>query len=87
MDAEAILAGLLDLAERLEVDVRQVYLADDAGGLCRLKGKAVLFVNAAASIEDRVAHTAAALASLRETEDCFVLPELRAVLQQYAASD
>ena len=85
MDAQAILAGLLDLAERLEVDVRQAYLSDDAGGLCRLKGKVVLFVNTAASLEEQVARTAAALASLSETEDCFVLPELRATLDQYAA--
>ena len=83
MQEEYLLAQLLDLAERLGIDVRQELLGGEGGALCQLRGKAVLFVDASATFAEQLARTAEALADLPALDDCFVLPELRQVLDRY----
>ena len=83
MEAEALLSELLDVAERLGVEVRRAYLGGEGGGLCRLRGKEVLFLDVSASLAEQLAHTAAGLASLERMQDCFLLPEVREALDRF----
>ena len=47
------------------------------GGLCRLKGRRVLFVDTAADLATRYDRTLAALAGLEEIDAHYLLPEVR----------
>jgi len=83
MDWEHAESELLELAERLEVEVRRVRYAG-AGGMCVIKGKRVLMVNERLDAPDRVAVIARALGQLREVENVFVVPELRALIEKFS---
>lgn len=83
MDTDALLTELLGLAERLGVEIRHVYLAGTGGGLCVVRGKPVLFVDSAAPLAERLARTATDLAGLDGLEECYLLPEVRQVLEHY----
>lgn len=80
MDSEGQLGELLDLAERLGVEIRRAWLGGDGGGLCVIRGKKVLFLDTAASPPEQVGKTAAALAAVEGVEDCYVRPEVRELL-------
>ena len=82
MDSEEQLQELLDLAERLGVEVRQVGMGGEGGGICRLRGKQVLFVDTGASPAEQVGKTAAALAQVEGLEECYVRPEVRELLDR-----
>lgn len=77
-------AELIDLAERLEVEVRRVRYEGD-GGMCVVKGKRVLMLNDSLDAPDRVAIIARALSQLREIETVFVVPEVREFLEKFSA--
>ena len=86
MDSHQQLEALLDLAEQVGMDVRP--LAGSGGGgehpggaLVRIRGKEVLFLDAAATVADQLAVTAAALAGRAELEDRFLPPELRQLIE------
>ena len=83
MDTQNQLIALLDLAERLHMEIRRVPLDGEGGGLCRLKGQCILFVDTSASATDQLARTAAALASLNDWQDTYLLPEIRELLERY----
>lgn len=85
MELQSILAELLDLAERLDIDVRHAFLGGDGGGLCTLRGKRVLFVDTGATVADQVAYTALALAQLDEVNQCYIIPEIRQLLDSYSS--
>lgn len=84
MDWEHAEAELIDLAARLEVDVRRVRYEGE-GGMCIVKGKRVLMLNDRLDTPDRVAIIARALGQLREVETVFVVPEVRELLERFAA--
>ena len=81
MDLSSRLEYLLTLAEQIGIDVRAEPMGGTGGGLCRLRGNQVLFVDTAADLEIRYEKTLAALAPLPELEDRFVLPEIRRDLE------
>lgn len=81
MDLSSRLEYLLTLVEQIGIDVRAEPMGGTGGGLCRLRGKQVLFVDTAADLEIRYEKTLAALAPLPELEDRFVLPEIRRDLE------
>jgi hypothetical protein len=87
MDNKGLLAELLDLAEQIGIEVRQVYLGGEGGSLCRLRGKWVLFVDAGADMADQVASAAAALAGRQELNDRYIKPQVRELLEQAEGSD
>ncbi|MDX1925279.1 MAG: hypothetical protein SFV81_02100 [Pirellulaceae bacterium] len=60
-----LLEEALALAERSGVSVRRQWLAEGLGGMCRIGAQRVLFVNLAASNEEQLEHTLAALRSLQ----------------------
>ncbi|MBN2377020.1 MAG: hypothetical protein JXD22_11495 [Sedimentisphaerales bacterium] len=74
---------LLDLAEQVELEVRQVALGGEGGGLCVLRGKNILFVDTMADAEEQIATTAQALAGLEKIDDMYVLPQIREILDKH----
>lgn len=85
MDITTQLNALLDLAEKLGIEVRQVPLDDGGGGFCKLRGRRILFVDVLADTSDQIARVAGALASLPELQDQYVVPQLRELLERYCA--
>jgi hypothetical protein len=77
MDLSTRLESLLTLAEQIGIDVRAEPMGGTGGGLCRFRGKQILFVDTAADLEIRYEKTLVALAPLPELESRFVLPEIR----------
>jgi hypothetical protein len=77
MDLSTRLEALLTLAEHVGIDVRAEPMGGTGGGLCRLRGKRVLFVDTAADLEIRYEKTLNALAPLPELETHFLTPEIR----------
>ncbi|KPK75192.1 MAG: hypothetical protein AMJ79_12260 [Phycisphaerae bacterium SM23_30] len=83
MEDATLLAALLDLAENAGIEVRREALGGEGGGLCLLRGRRILFVDAAAVLTDQIARTAEALADLREIESSYLLPQVRECLEKY----
>jgi hypothetical protein len=83
MDNTELLRELLDLAEKLGLEVRQEFLGGGGGGLCRLRGRQVLFVDTASAEVEQVAQIASAVASLSGLESHYIKPQLRDILDQY----
>jgi len=82
MDSQTLLEELLDLAQRLEIEVRRASMGGEGGGLCRLRGKKVLYLDTAASLADQLGKTAAALKEVLGVEQCYIRPEVRELLDR-----
>jgi len=82
MDLEAQLAELLRLADQLAIEVRFVPLEGAGGGLCRVKGRQILFVDADADVENRFETVLTALADQDGLDSMFILPQLREQLDR-----
>ncbi len=83
MESQEILTSLLELAEQVELEVRQEALGGEGGGLCVLRGKNILFVDTMADPAEQIATTAEALAGLEKMDDVYVLPQIREILDEY----
>lgn len=77
MDLKAKISGLVELAQRLNIEVRDVNLGGDGGGLCNLKGRRILFMDCDADLPTRYSRSLRGLAQLPEIDSIFILPELR----------
>ncbi len=77
MDLSVRLESLLRVAEQLDVDVRAEPMGGEAGGMCRIKGRRVLFVDTAADLLTRYERTLAAVADLPDVEAWFLPPQVR----------
>ena len=77
MDLSRRLDALLELAEHLGIDIRAETMGGAGGGLCRLKGRRVLFVDTTADLATRYDRTLAAMAGLQEIDGQYLLPEVR----------
>jgi hypothetical protein len=83
MDEKLLLNELLDLAERIGIEVRQDYLGGEGGGICQLRGQKVLFLDMAATLADQLDQTAEALAEIEGVKDQYLLPKVRQLLESY----
>jgi hypothetical protein len=86
MDLANRLESLLTLAEEIDLDVRAEPMGGEGGGLCRLKGKLILFVDTSADLATRYDRTVAAMANLPEINDRYVVPEVRQDIEHYLAN-
>jgi hypothetical protein len=87
VNPERMLAELCLAASRLGVDVRQHALRGGypgAGGLCRIRGKSVVFMNSKAPAFERAAVLAQALAELGHGGESELSPECRAFVTRHA---
>lgn len=93
MNARRMVDELCLLAERLGLEVRREPLDGAPGGLCVLKGRRFVLVDATADADQQAEVLASALAEAARTapagslalDDLFILPEVRQFLQGYAA--
>ena len=80
---EDLLGDLLELAEQLGLEVRQAPLGGEGGGLAKLRGKEILFVDIDAPGDVQLEKTAAALSRLADRlETIYVKPAVRALLEE-----
>ncbi len=82
MDRQILLDELLALALEMNLEVRKAFLDGQGGGLCRLKGKWVLFVDEAASIDERIGVVAESLADRPELENIYLMPQVREAIEK-----
>ena len=76
MDAIAQLDIIVRLFEQLGVEVRQERLGG-GGGLCRIRGRRVVFVDLDADAATRLDRCVGALATIPEAAAVYISPELR----------
>jgi hypothetical protein len=77
VDPQQTLDNILDLAERLGIEVRRAALGGEGGGLCTLKGRRVLFIDQSADVATQCERCLADLACLPEIDSTFIRPDLR----------
>jgi len=73
---------LLTLAEQMGAEVRAEPMGGEGGGLCKLRGQYVLFVDLAADLVSRYDRTCAAMAVLPDLDKHYLLPEIRSDLDR-----
>ena len=84
MTTSETIRACLELAEKLSIEVRSVPL-DGNGGLCRVKGKQVLYVNQMLSKARQLEVLLRGLSEI-PVDDVYVLPALRELLEKHKDS-
>lgn len=93
MDEHAKLRSLLDIAESLGMRIRRAPSGTEldaaaggaehpGGALVRLRDHEMLFLDPTASVADRIAVVAAALAGRAEIEQMYLPPEIRELIER-----
>jgi len=86
MDDEVILNYLEELAERLEILVRDENINIDdvssTGGLCRIEGQYVIILNSKASMKEKIQVMITALQQF-DLRDMYIKPVIRELLDGY----
>ncbi len=82
MDALTQIDTIVTLLTELEVETRREHLGGDGGGLCRLRGKAVVFIDLDADAATQVSRCLEALALMPEVGDRFLPPAIREQVEQ-----
>ncbi len=83
MDEKAVVEYLLSLLEKNNVAVRTEPLGGRGGGLCKLKDRAVFFVDSEAPAAETAAMCAHAVNDLVETEKMYIVPQVRDFLEKH----
>ena len=82
MDESAQLEEIFAACDKLGVLVRLAPLGGEGGGLCRIKGRSVLFVDSTADVGTRLQRTLEALADLEGIDGLYLPPELREAIDR-----
>jgi hypothetical protein len=77
VDASAQFDIVIELAEELGLVVRYEPIDGDSGGLCRIKGRHVLFVDTLADVATRLQRSLEALARLPGIDEHYIRPDVR----------
>jgi len=85
MDEHMLLEELIGLLEAHSIRVRREALDGSPGGVCRLRGETVLFLDGGADPAELAALCAATAARLLNLEALYLRPQLRQFIQQAAA--
>lgn len=87
MDDEVILSYLEELAEKLEILVRDENInieeSSSSGGLCRVEGKYVIILNSKATVKEKIQVMITALQQFDLT-DMYMKPLIRELLDGYS---
>lgn len=83
MNLSARLESLLKIAEQFDVEIRAEPMGGEGGGMARLKGRPVLFVDTSADLATRYARTLGAVADLPGLEGSFLPPQVREDLERH----
>lgn len=77
MDATSQIDSIVHLIEQLGIEVRQERLGGSGGGLCRIRGQRVVFVDLDADAATRLDRCVEALAAVPEAAEVYINPDLR----------
>ena len=77
MDASSQFEQLIELIERLGMDVRYERLGGHSTGLCRIKGRPVMFVDLDADVATRMDRCLQALVSIPDVDSTYLPPAIR----------
>ena len=82
MEAQRKLEELLDLLESNGLKIRYEALGGAGGGLCRIKGGDIFFVDTDARAIDMATICAEAVSKVVDIEKIYVLPEIRCFIEE-----
>ena len=86
MNDEVILSYLEELAEKLEILVRDENInieeSSSSGGLCRVEGKYVVILNSKATVKEKIQVMIAALQQF-DLAEMYIKPVIRELLEGY----
>ncbi|MFA5866289.1 MAG: hypothetical protein WC975_16580 [Phycisphaerae bacterium] len=82
MDIENKLAALLEACSKLSLEVRPDRLGGSGGGICKLKGKSIVFIDLDAEPETRYERLVIDLAGFPQIDDLYLLPEIRTDMEK-----
>jgi hypothetical protein len=86
MDDEVILNYLEELAEKLDILVRDENInmeeSSSSGGLCRIEGQYVIILNSKASMKEKIQVMITALQQF-DLRDMYIKPVIRELLDGY----
>jgi hypothetical protein len=83
MDSASILDELLGLLQAQNIPIRRVSLDGKGGGLCKVRGQDVFFLDTQADSADIAAKCAEAVAKVVDIESIYIKPEIREILEKY----
>lgn len=87
MNTQEILEELLALLEKNGVIIRSAGLGGGAGGLCKIKGQDVFFVDTQAQIADMAAICAEAVEKIVDIHKVYIRPEVRQFIESYGSGE
>jgi hypothetical protein len=86
MNDEVLLSQLEELAEKLEILIRDENInieeASSTGGLCRIEGEYILILNSKATVKEKIQVTIKALQQF-DLSDIYIKPVIRELLEGY----
>ncbi len=77
MDALAQIDTIIEILTRFGVEIRHERLGGDGGGLCRMRGRNVMFIDDDADPATRLERCVAGLAALPQADAVFLPSDLR----------
>jgi len=83
MDEQRILEELTGLLEAGGVIIRSEGLGGIGGGLCKMKGETIFFIDTEASACQAAAVCAEAVAEMVDIENVYIRPEVRRFIDDY----
>lgn len=81
MTERQILEEIVRVLEAHGVEVRHEGLGGSAGGLCTIHGRAVLFLDDQAPVEDLLDLCAKAMMRVVDLETCYLRPQVRQAME------
>ncbi len=73
----AQLDTVVEVFDRLGIAVRWEHLGGTGGGLCRVRGEQVLFIDSDADPATRLERTIVALAAIPDSDSMYLIPAVR----------
>ena len=82
MDHATQLDAIVEVFERLGIELRRERLGGTGGGLCSLRGKRAVFIDLDADLATQVDRCVRVLATLREVDAVYLAPTLREQIER-----
>ena len=84
METREIIEDLVALLEQNGVSIRRQAMGGGGGGLCRIKGKEVFFVDTECPAPEMGAICSKAVNELLDIESIYIRPQVRQYLEKYS---
>ncbi len=84
MNTLTLLNTVIDLLDRIGVEVRQDHLGGGSGGLCVVQGRRIVLIDLDTDLPTRLERCLRALAACPELETLYVPPAIRERLEEFS---